>query len=55
MLRGKTLSLRPAVIDDSPVVPVAWVCGNAAPPSPMSVRGTNKTDIPAAHLPINCR
>ena len=54
-IRGKTLSFRPGVIEDSPLVPVAWVCGNAEPPAPMTVKGLNKTDIPARFLPINCR
>ena len=31
-LQGKTLTLRPAVVDDAPVVPVAWVCGAASAP-----------------------
>ena len=26
-IRGKVLTLRPAVVEDAPVVPVAWVCG----------------------------
>ncbi len=32
LIRGKTLSLRPAVVLDAPIVPVAWICGNAAAP-----------------------
>jgi type IV pilus assembly protein PilA len=54
-LRGKTLSLRPAVIDDSQVVPVAWVCAAAAAPPPMAIHGSNRTDVPARFLPLNCR
>ncbi len=54
-LKGKTLSLRPAVVEDARVVPVAWICGNAAVPEKMSVRGTNRTDIPVAFLPLRCR
>jgi hypothetical protein len=26
-LKGKILTLRPAVVDDAPVVPITWVCG----------------------------
>jgi len=55
LIRGKILSLRPAVVEDAPVVPVAWVCGNAAVPGKMTIRGENKTNIPAAYLPLNCR
>jgi type IV pilus assembly protein PilA len=54
-LRGKTLSLRPAVVEDAPVVPVAWVCGFAAAPEKMTVKAANKTDVPKEWLPVNCR
>lgn len=55
VLAGKILSIRPAVVEDAPVVPVAWVCGTAEAPEKMAVRGENKTNIPAAYLPFNCR
>jgi type IV pilus assembly protein PilA len=54
-LRGKTLSLRPAVVEDAPIVPVAWVCGFAAAPENMTVTAANKTDVPKGWLPVNCR
>jgi type IV pilus assembly protein PilA len=54
-IRGKILTLRPAVVADAPVVPVAWVCGNAPPPDKMTVKGQNKTDVPALYLPFKCR
>ncbi|MBX3587215.1 MAG: pilin [Ramlibacter sp.] len=54
-LKGRTLTLRPAVVEDAPVVPVAWVCGAAAVPDKMTVRGTNRTDIPTGLLPLRCR
>lgn len=54
-LRGKTLSLRPAVVEDAPVVPVAWVCGFAATPEKMTAFGDNRTDLPKNWLPVNCR
>jgi type IV pilus assembly protein PilA len=50
-----TLSLRPAVIEDAPIVPVAWVCGFAAAPEKMTVMAANKTDLPKGWLPVNCR
>lgn len=55
MLNGKLLTLRPAVIPDTPIVPVAWVCGNAAGPGKMTVKGQNKTNIPEEYLPVYCR
>lgn len=54
-LRGMTLSLRPAVIEDAPIVPVAWVCGFAATPEKMTVTAVNRTDLPKNWLPVNCR
>jgi type IV pilus assembly protein PilA len=54
-LRGKTLSMRPAVVADTPVVPVTWLCGHAKEPERMTVLGANKTDIATSYLPLRCR
>ena len=54
-IRGKTLSLRPGVVEDAPVVPVAWVCAGAPAPQKMTLRGTDRSDVPARFLPLNCR
>ena len=54
-IKGKILSIRPAVVEDAPIVPVAWVCGYAAGPGKMTVKGENRTNVPAAYLPLNCR
>jgi len=53
-IKGKVLSLRPAVVVDAPVVPIAWICGNSAAPEKMTVRGQNQTNIPNAFLPFEC-
>lgn len=53
-LAGKKLTLRPAVVEGYPAVPVAWVCGKAKAPEKMSVRGPNETDLPQSHLPLDC-
>lgn len=55
LLKGKRLSLRPAVVDNTPIVPVAWVCGFANGPGKMTIKGENKTNIPPEYLPVNCR
>ena len=55
LIVGKILTLRPAVVEDAPVVPVTWVCGYAEAPDKMTVKGENKTNIPANLLPFNCR
>jgi len=52
---GKVLSLRPAVVEDAPIVPVTWVCGYATAPEKMTVKGENRTNIPPGYLPVRCR
>jgi type IV pilus assembly protein PilA len=54
-IRGKVLSLRPAVVEDAPVVPITWVCGYAEQPDKMTVKGENKTSIAPLMLPFRCR
>jgi type IV pilus assembly protein PilA len=54
-IKGKVLSLRPAVMADAPIVPIAWVCGNATVPDKMTVKGQNRTDVPNNLLPMKCR
>lgn len=55
VINGKILTLRAAVVEDAPVVPVTWVCGYAEAPDKMTIHGQNKTNIPAAFLPFACR
>ena len=54
-IKGKILSMRPAVIEESQVVPIAWVCGNAKAPDKMTIKGENKTTVSADYLPLACR
>jgi len=54
-INGKILSLRPAIVEDAPIVPVTWVCGFATPPDKMTVKGFNKTAIEQNYLPLKCR
>jgi type IV pilus assembly protein PilA len=54
-IKDKILSLRPAVIEESKVVPVAWVCGVAKAPDNMTLKGENRTNIPPEYLPHLCR
>ena len=55
LIKGKILTLRPGIVADAPVVPIAWVCGYADGPGQMTVKGENQTDIDAKYLPFNCR
>jgi type IV pilus assembly protein PilA len=52
---GKTLTLRPIVVKDSPGSPISWICGNASIPEGMSAVGENRTDLPPNLLPVKCR
>jgi type IV pilus assembly protein PilA len=54
-IKGKVLTLRAAVVDEAPVVPVTWVCGYASAPDKMSMRGLNNTNVPKLYLPLKCR
>jgi len=54
-LMGKVLSIRPAVIEESQIVPIAWVCGNAAAPAQMVVKGENRTNVSVEYLPRMCK
>jgi type IV pilus assembly protein PilA len=54
-IKGKVLTLRPAVVRDAPIVPVAWICGYADGPGQMTIEGVNKTTVPARYLPFKCR
>ena len=52
---GKRLTLRPAVVEDAPVVPVAWLCGHAAAVDKMVAKGADRTTVDPAVLPLNCK
>jgi len=52
---GKIISIRPAIVKDAPIVPIAWIYGYASVPEGMTVIGTNTSDILPRHLPVNCR
>ena len=54
-IKGKVLTLRPAVVEEFPIVPVAWVCGFAEGPVNMTIKGVNRTDVSANSLPRKCR
>lgn len=55
VIKGKVLSMRPAVIEESEIVPVTWVCGNAKAPEQMTVMGVNKTNVALEYLPYICK
>ena len=54
-LDGLTLTLRPAVVPDEHIVPIAWLCHDVAVPGGMTVLGDDLTNIPSKWLPVECR
>lgn len=52
---AKTFSTRPAIVQQSAKVPIAWVRGLASVPVGMVARGENRTDLLLRHLPMDCR
>ncbi|WP_338844675.1 pilin [Massilia sp. W12] len=54
-IKGKKLTLRAAVVPDTPQVPVTWVCGKAEAPANMTVHGTDNTNVEAGFLPLICQ
>ena len=55
LLQDKVISLRPAVVSDAPIVPVAWICDKANVPDKMTVHGQNQTTVPQEFMPLACR
>jgi type IV pilus assembly protein PilA len=54
-IMNKTITIRPAIVTDEPVVPIAWIHAYASVPQGMDVIGKNMTDVLPQHLPVNCR
>jgi type IV pilus assembly protein PilA len=54
-LAGMMLTLRPAVVPDQKIVPIAWLCHDVAVPGGMQVLGEDLTNIPPKWLPVECR
>lgn len=54
-IAGKILSLRPAIVEDAPMVPITWVCGFAEAPGKMTALGSDRTTVDPAYLPMECR
>ena len=52
---GKVISIRPAIVKDEPLVPIAWVYGYASVPEGMTVMDNNQSNILHKFLPVNSR
>lgn len=54
-LDGKRVTLRPAIVPDEHMVPIAWLCHAAREPQGMQANGRDETDVPPEWLPVICR
>lgn len=54
-IKGKKLTLRPAIVPGYPTVPASWICADVAVPPKMELKGVDETDIPVAWRPVECR
>ncbi len=54
-VENKTITIRPAIVKNEPIVPIAWVYAYASVPEGMTVIGENKSTVLPRHLPVNCR
>jgi type IV pilus assembly protein PilA len=52
---GRKLTIRPAIVPDQPIVPIAWLCHGANVPKGMVVHGQDRSDLSSDMLPIECR
>lgn len=52
---GKWLTLRPGTVSQATQVPISWLCGIAHPVDGIHYTGTNRTDLDAQLMPIDCR
>lgn len=55
LLKAKVLSIRPQYVPESPITPLAWLCGNSSVVKGMQVAGENRTNITGRFLPPTCR
>lgn len=52
---GKWLTLRPGAVAGAKQVPLSWLCGIAHPVSGLTYAGSDRTDLSAETLPLDCR
>jgi type IV pilus assembly protein PilA len=56
VIAGRRITLRPAVVPDQLIVPIAWLCHGANVPKGMEVRGgKDDTNLSNEMLPVECR
>jgi len=54
-VKGKILSLYPAIVTENPSSPISWLCGYAEAVDGMTTIGENHTTVPSLYLSPACR
>lgn len=54
-LQGLIVTVRAISVLGSPASPISWVCGYSIIPNGMEAVGENRSNVPAALLPVSCR
>ncbi len=54
LLNGKTLTIRPQYVEQSPITPLSWLCGGSEVVEGMTAAGDNKTNVENQFLPSAC-
>jgi type IV pilus assembly protein PilA len=55
LVKGKYLTIRPAIVTENPTSPISWLCGYAEAVNGMTAIGENRTTIPGLYLSPKCR
>lgn len=54
-VHGKIISLRPVVVEGSPMSPHSWICGKQEVPEGMKTVSDDRTSLENSELPLECR
>jgi type IV pilus assembly protein PilA len=54
-IAGKWVTLRPGAVATAKQVPLSWLCGVAHPVAGLTYAGSDRTDLTAQLLPLDCR
>ena len=52
---GFVISVRPAIVEGAPRIPIAWIYGNGSVPEKLTVVGENLTTFPSDAMPFEYR
>jgi type IV pilus assembly protein PilA len=55
LVKGKHLTIRPAIVTENPTSPISWLCGYAEAVNGMTAIGKNNTTVLGIYLSPKCR